>query len=34
MRTFEELVEQNYENITFGEMCEYELDCSDRLNNN
>lgn len=28
MRTFEELVEQNYGNLTFGEMCEYDLDCS------
>ena len=28
MRTFEELEEQNYENLTYGEMCEYDLGCS------
>ena len=28
IRTLEQLKKDNYENLTFGEMCEYDLDCS------
>lgn len=27
MRAYEEILEQNYENITYGELCEYEIEC-------
>lgn len=28
IRALEQLIKDNYENLTFGEMCEYDLDCS------
>ena len=30
MRTLEQIEKEDYENLTYGELCEYDMDCKDR----